>query len=278
MKNGPMVKRRDPELLPAQRRALLLEHIRQRGAASIQELAEVARTSQSTIRRDLEELEEKGYLERTHGGALIQQRQPRSTFEPEAAISAEFSRNEKSLIGQAAAAMLRGGESVIFDSSSTVAMAAQVCLSRDLALTAVTNDLGIGQLLAASPKMRVVVLGGTVRPESLTLTGRPGEDFIAQLHTDVAFIGVHAIRNGVPTETSLEAASIKRAMISAARHVVLLADASKFQLAAFCRICDPTAIDEIVTDSRADESDIASLRNAGIKVTVVGGSNPNTNR
>jgi DeoR family transcriptional regulator of aga operon len=264
-----MAKRRDPEIIPAQRRALVLEHIRQRGAASIQELVDAVRTSPSTIRRDLEDLEERGYLERTHGGALIQQRQPRSTFEPEAAISAQFSRAEKALIGRAAAAMLHGGESVIFDSSSTVVMAAQACVARELALTAVTNDLGIGQILAASPKMRVVVLGGTVRPGSLTLTGRPGEDFIANLHADVAFIGVHAIHNGVPTETSLEAAAMKLAMISAARRVVLLADASKFQLAAFCRICDPAAIHEVVTDDRATQSDIASLRNAGIMVTVV---------
>ncbi len=165
--------------------------------------------------------------------------------------------------------MLHGGESVIFDSSSTVGMAAQACLARDLALTAVTNDLGIGQILAASPKMRVVVLGGTVRAGSLTLTGKPGEDFIANLNADVAFIGVHAIHNGIPTETSLEAAAMKLAMISAARRVVVMADASKFQLAAFCRICSPAAVHEVITDDRAPEDDIASLRNAGVAVTVV---------
>jgi DeoR family transcriptional regulator of aga operon len=264
-----MTKRRDPEIIPAQRRALVLEHIRQRGAASIQELADAVRTSPSTIRRDLEHLEERGYLERTHGGALIQQRQSRSTFEPEAAISAQFSRLEKAAIGRAAASTLCGGESVIFDSSSTVVMAAQACLTRELALTAVTNDLRIAQILAASPKMRVVVLGGTVRPGSLTLTGTPGEDFIASLSADVAFIGVHAIHNSIPTETSLEVAAMKLAMISSARRVVLLADASKFQLAAFCRICHPAAVHEVITDDRANEADIANLRNAGIAVTVV---------
>jgi DeoR family transcriptional regulator of aga operon len=264
-----MAKRREPEILPAQRRALVLEHIRQRGAASIQELADAVHISPSTIRRDLEDLEERGYLERTHGGALLQPKQPHSTFEPEAAFSAQLSRTQKAVIGRAAAAMLHGGESVIFDSSSTVAMAAQACLARDLTLTAVTNDLGIGQILAASPKMRVVVLGGTVRPRSLTLTGRPGDEFIGNLHADVAFIGVHAIHNGIPTETSLEAAAMKLAMISAARRVVVLADASKFQVAAFCRICEPAAIHEVITDNRTSESDLATLRNAGITVTVV---------
>jgi DeoR/GlpR family transcriptional regulator of sugar metabolism len=85
----------------------------------------------------------------------------------------------------------------------------------------------------------------------------------------VAFIGVHAIHNSIPTETSLEVAAMKLAMISSARRVVLLADASKFQLAAFCRICHPAAVHEVITDDRANEADIANLRNAGIAVTVV---------
>src|SRR5580658_7215276 len=111
-----MVPTRRPELIPAQRRAFMLEHIRKRGAASIQELSDAVGISISTVRRDLEHLEERGYLERSHGGALIQ-KQTQSTFEPEAAINAQFARAEKEAIGQIAAATLRKGESVIFDSS-----------------------------------------------------------------------------------------------------------------------------------------------------------------
>jgi DeoR family transcriptional regulator of aga operon len=258
-----------PELIPAHRRALILEHIQKRGAASIQELADAVRASSSTVRRDLEHLEERGYLERAHGGALLQQRQPRSTFEPESAISAQLARPEKRAIGLAAAAMLGGGESVVFDSSSTVAMAARACLDRDLALTAVTNDLGIAQILAVSAKMRIVVPGGTVRPGSLTLTGMPGEAFITRLHADVAFIGVHAISKSTPTETSLEAAAMKAAMISAARRVILLADGSKFRIATFCEVCDPAKIHEVVTDDQAPKTELAELRRSGIIVTVV---------
>src|ERR1700759_5105500 len=155
-----MTTTRRPELIPAQRRAFMLEHIRKRGAASIQELSEATGISISTVRRDLEHLEERGYLERSHGGALIQ-RQLQSTFEPEEAISAEFARAEKGAIARAAAATLHAGESVIFDSSSTVLAAARACVERDIALTAVTNDLGIGQALSASRTVRLLLLGGT---------------------------------------------------------------------------------------------------------------------
>ena len=200
-------------------------------------LSEAIGISLSTVRRDLEHLEARGYLERSHGGALIQ-KQLQSTFEPEAAITAEFDRPEKELIGLAAAATLHSGASVIFDSSSTVLAAARASVERDIALTAVTNDLGIGQALSASSRIRVLCLGGTVRPESLTVLGEPGESFLGNLRVDVAFIGTHAISGLALTETSLEAAAMKRAMISAARRIVVLADASKFGAAAFCKICE----------------------------------------
>ncbi len=201
-------------------------------------------------------------------GPLIQSQQARSTFEPEAVIAAHFSRDEKMAIGTLAAQTLSPGQSVIFDSSSTVLMAARAVMERNIALTAVTNDLGIAQALAASPKVRVVVLGGSVRPASLTLTGEPGQDFLKNINVDVAFIGTHSIAGTMLTETSLEAAAMKRAMIGAARRVVLLADASKFQPAAFCRICDLTAIQEIITDDRASEADLSKLRDMGLSVTV----------
>ncbi len=263
-----MASLRRPELIPAQRRAFVLDHIRKRGAASIQELAEAIGASISTVRRDLEHLEERGYLERSHGGALIQ-KQLQSTFEPEAAITAEFDRPEKESIGLAAAATLHSGASVIFDSSSTVLAAARACVQRDIALTAVTNDLGIGQALAASNKIRIVIPGGTVRAGSLTLIGEPGESFFGDLSVDVAFIGTHAINGMALTETSLEAAAMKRAMIAAARRIVVLADASKFGSAAFCRICELTAIHEMITDDRVDPAEIGRLQELGLSMTVV---------
>jgi DeoR family transcriptional regulator, aga operon transcriptional repressor len=269
------VSTRRPELIPAQRRAVILDHIRRRGAASIGELSVAVGISISTVRRDLEHLEEAGYLERSHGGAIIQT-QLQSTFEPEAAISAQFARAEKDAIGQVAAARLRAGQSVIFDSSSTVLAAARAVVDRALALTAVTNDLGIGQALAGTPTIRVVVLGGTVRAGSMTMVGEPGVDFLRNLSADVAFIGTHAISGDALTETSLEAAAIKRAMIAAARRVVLLADASKFQPAAFCRICGVEAVHELITDDRADAAALAKLRDVGVAVTAVETAQPRT--
>ncbi len=263
-----MGRTRRAEMIPAQRRALVLEQIRLKGAASIQELAEGIGASPSTIRRDLEELESKGYLERAHGGAMLQ-RTSSPTFEPEAVIAAEFSRDEKRAIGAAAAGMLNAGEAVIFDSGSTVMEAARATAQRNLALTAVTNDLAAGQVLAGADRIRVVMLGGTIRPGSFTVSGDPGLQFLTILNANIALIGIHAVSGGYLTETALEIASMKRAMIAAAQRVILLADATKLTQSAFCRVCELSVVHAIITDSRADPADVDRLKDAGIEVTVV---------
>lgn len=257
-----------PEIIPAQRRSLLLEYLLQRGAASILELSDALGASASTVRRDLEQLEAEGHLRRTHGGAVVSSAN-HSAFEPDAAIAAQVSRAEKTSIGAAAAGLLSTGDSVVFDSGSTVLAAARAAIERRIALTAVTNDLGIGQTLAASDKIRVVVLGGTVRRGSLTLVGEPGQSFMGDIHADVAFVGTQSITGRLLSDTSVEIASIKRAMIAAARRVVLLADASKFQPAAFYKICEVTAVHEIITDRGAPRKQLDQIRELGVKVTLV---------
>lgn len=257
-----------PELIPAHRRAVILERIRAQVGASIQELAKATGASGSTIRRDLEHLERMGYLQRAHGGALLQPTQ-HSRFEPETSIAAQLARAEKHAIGAVAAARLQPGESVIFDSGSTVRAAAAAVAKRAIPITAVTNDLGVGQIFSSSPQVDVVVVGGMLRHGSLTLLGDPALTFMRDIHADVAIIGTHAISNSILTDTSVEIAAMKRAMITSGRRVLLLADADKFTNVAFFRICDLADVDEVITDARAAPAEVAALRDIGVEVTVV---------
>ncbi|MGH7121216.1 MAG: DeoR/GlpR family DNA-binding transcription regulator [Acetobacteraceae bacterium] len=254
--------------MPVQRHALILGHIRQHGAATIHDLAKAIGTSTSTIRRDLERLEARHALRRARGGAVLPA-DPFATFEPAAGLAAQLARTEKRLIGAAAAEMLTPGESVIFDSSTTVLCAARAVVARAISLTAVTNDLGIAQVLAQSEAIRVLVLGGTIRHGSLSLIGDPGRAFLASLHADVVLLGTHTVSGRLITDTSIEIAAMKRAMIKAARRVVLLADSSKFRCPAFCTICDLSEISALVTDDRVDPSVGQAARELGIAVTVV---------
>jgi DeoR family transcriptional regulator of aga operon len=256
------------EMMPARRRALILERLKLTGAAGIQELADVIGASASTVRRDLEHLVKQGALERTHGGALLQ-RTEHATFEPEVAIAAQFARAEKEAIGAAVAADIRPGQSVIFDSSTTVMEVARAVAARRVPLTAVTTSLAIAQVLAGVSGLQLVIPGGTVRPGSLTLVGRPGEDFLRTIHADLALIGTHAITGPLLTETSLEVAAMKRAMIAAARNTVVLADSSKFTTPSFCTICHVSEVQEIVTDAGVDPAHLAALRSLDVAVRIV---------
>jgi DeoR family transcriptional regulator of aga operon len=256
------------EMLPAKRQALILEHLRVNGAASIQELADTIGGSQSTVRRDLEHLVEKGYLERTHGGAHLLQPM-RATFERETTVNAELQHAEKLAIGREAAQRLSARDSVIFDSSSTVMEAVRAAAERDLPLTVVTNSLEIADFAADIKSWRIILPGGTVRPGYRHLAGEPGESFIKTLHADLCMTGASAVTGTLLTETSLEVASLKRAMISSARKTILLVDSSKFTAPGFCTLSDISEIDEVITDEGVSQDALSSLYAAERKVTVV---------
>lgn len=255
------------ERLPAQRHAAILERIRARGAASIQQLVDDLGVSSSTIRRDLDALTEQGYLERTHGGALLQ-RTLRATFEPDAATAAALAAVQKRAIGTEAVRRLNPGDSIIFDAGSTVLEAARALVSNPVPLTAVTNGLAIATVLSGVPSVRVLLLGGTVRPHSTAILGEPGESFLRGIHADLCLLGTHAISGSMLTETTLEGAALKRAMIRAAKRTVLLADSSKLQSPAFCSICELSEISELIIDDGIDDGDLRALRSYGLAVHV----------
>lgn len=261
------------EIIPAKRRAMILEYLRQNGTASIQELTDNIGGSQSTIRRDLEQLTEGGYLERTHGGALLMQPM-RATFEREPALNAHFQHNQKSAIGQLAAQHLRGGESVIFDSSSTVIEAVKAAALRQLNLTVVTNSIKVAHIGSGVPEWRVIVVGGTVRPGSQMLVGPPGETFFETIHADICFVGAYAVTGSLLTDASMEVASVKRAMIRSARRSILLVDSSKFQAPAFCTFGDLSQIAEVITDEGVDREAANAMRASGTQLTIASAAEP----
>ena len=255
------------ELIPARRRALILERLRLRGVAAITQLAGDLHVSTSTIRRDLEILTEEGHLERTHGGALSH-RGPPATFEPEPAVAASAAVAEKTAIGHEAATRIAAGGSVVLDAGSTVSAAARALVERDIRLTIVTNSLASAQICGTAAAIQVIVIGGMLRPGSATLWGEPGRRFLATVQADLCFLGAHAISDALVTESSIEGAEIKRALMGAARRTILLADSSKFHQRAFCTVCTMAELDEVITDDAIAPHALAALREV-VTVTLV---------
>jgi DeoR/GlpR family transcriptional regulator of sugar metabolism len=261
------------ELLPARRQAMILEHLRTHGATAIGELAVALGGSQSTVRRDLEHLVKRGYLERTHGGAVLVP-PALATFEREPSITAQLRHPQKVAIGHAAAAMLNPGESVVFEASTTVLEAARAASARGIPLAAITNSLDIALICSAVPAWRVIMPGGTLRPGSRSLVGDLADSFFKNIHADICFIGAGAITHTVLTDTSFEISALKRAMIQSSRRTILLADSSKFTTPAFCTFGDLSMIDEIVTDDEVDAGGLATLRSLHANVHVVSVAGP----
>jgi DeoR family transcriptional regulator of aga operon len=258
-------------LLPPQRRDRIVGFLRRSGAATLQQLSQALDVSPSTLRRDLDALEAEGILDRTHGGALLRQ-QPYSTFEPDPQTAAILSPDEKRAIGRAAAASLTPGQSVLFDSGSTVLEAARAVLERGIALTAATNDLAIAQLLGASPLIRVLVLGGQLRAGSHTLVGDAVIEAARAINADVLLMGAHAVTGGEVSETLPEVAAVKRAFLRAASSRRLLVDVSKFRPRAFMTVCGIADFHQVVTDDALPRAEVDAVHAAGVALLQVSSS------
>jgi DeoR family transcriptional regulator of aga operon len=275
------VNRKLDGIIPEQRRALVLEHIQRQDVISVQKVARLIGASASTVRRDFQELADRGMIVRIHGGAMLALSQ-RTTFEPDHHFSSQVFVSEKEAIGRAASELLQPGQSVIFDSSSTVFQAARFVIKRRIPILALTNDLNIAKAMVDAPRVELKVTGGSLRPGSFTLVGDPGQTFLDTLHVDICFLGIHALAFtshlgtserwsdscSTLSDTSLEIAAMKRRMVHAAKKKVVLMDSSKFGLSAFCDVCTSKSIDVIITDPNIQSDQKKCLERNGLQVIV----------
>lgn len=254
-------------LLPALRRQRIAEFLHHHGAVTLQQLVEALHVSLSTLRRDLDALAEEGVVERTHGGAILRHLQY-STFEPHSSAARDLSPGEKRQIGIAAADSLVPGQSVIFDSGSTVLEAARAVVARQIPIVAVTNDIETAQLLNSSSLVQVHVFGGQLRSGSNTLVGEQVQNGARLIRADVLFFGAHAVTDNVVSETSPEVAAVKRALMRSANSCRLLVDASKFRPRVFMTVCNMSDIAEVITDDGAPQEELERIRAEGVRLTV----------
>ena len=254
-------------LLPALRRQRIAEFLHHHGAVTLQQLAEALHVSLSTLRRDLDALAEEGVVERTHGGAILRHLQY-STFEPNIMAARDLSPREKRLVGMAAAESLVPGQSVIFDSGSTVLEAARAVVVRKIPIVAVTNDIEIAQILNGSPFVQVHVFGGQLRSGSNTLVGEQVQNAAKLIRADVLFFGAHAVTDNVVSETSPEVAAVKRALMRSATSCRLLVDSSKFRPRVFMTVCHMAEVAEVITDEEAPQEELERIRSAGVKLII----------
>lgn len=258
-------------MLIVERQQRVLEILRERKAAQLEDLARELDVSGSTIRRDLEALERQGVVERTHGGAIYKGDAGGSlhsnggvssiaSISAGAAASAAGGQHspvlaermnqdvEKKLaIGRYAAAQITPHMTVLLDGGSTVIYAAREIKARPLQI--VTHSLSIANLFADDDQIELLLLGGNLYPRTGVTVGAITTGCLADLYADLAIFSVAGIYDDAAFNINLPMAQVEQLMIRQATRSLLLMDSSKFGRKSLVRVCGLGEVDQIVTDA-----------------------------
>lgn len=254
-------------LFLAERRRAILEQLRREGRVSVKALSADLNVSAVTIRQDLRALEENGLAERTHGGAMLRQSQAATLLELSFGMRQDQRQKEKEVIGQAAAALVEDGWGIVLD-PSTSAFAIIPHLKRLNNLTVVTNSLLVAQQFLDSPHIEVLMPGGRLRRDSVSLVDQ--HDFLPEIHLNLGFFGARGVTlDAGISEIGPEEAAMKQAMIARCMKTIITVDSSKWGQVAPFTYATVDKIDQIITTELAPAEDIAALRRVGVTVTTV---------
>jgi DeoR family transcriptional regulator of aga operon len=235
------------------------------GGVEVETLAELFAVSAATVRRDLEVLEKQRLLTRTRGGATTHA----SFNDLPLSYKTEQDTLEKRHIARQALTFLGGARVIGTTGGTTVSEFARLLMDRD-GLTIVTNALNVASYLVANPRLRVFSAGGEVRSSSQETVGPTAETFMAGYNIDVAFIGVDGVDAAAGcTNYDPVGARVNAVLREQARVSVVLADATKIGRVALARVCKMSDVDVLVTDARASETALASIRAQGCHVLTV---------
>lgn len=252
-------------LLTEERRREILGVLDQNGRITIDEVVKRFGISAVTARSDLDALSESGSLIRSHGGGI----KP-LTAKPEhpLLVRQEMRRQEKTRIGQAAAAMIRPLQTVILCTGTTLyELAREIRQNPPPNITVITYALNIAMLLAENPKISLVMLGGILRHTSTALVGPQAEQTMHSLHADHCFLSTVGLDTEVGLTTlDIMEAQLNRRMIESSAEVTVLADSSKFGRRSLSLIADWRHVRRVITDTGAMDEDVEKLCRHGVEV------------
>ena len=249
-----------------ERRQSLLETLRNQPGLRVPELAKVLDVSEGTVRNDLNALENEGRLKRVHGGAVLNNQ---DTFQNNSFVR-RYKENvaAKIAIAREAATLVKDGDSILIDASSTVYYLARV-LSERQGLRVVTNGFEVARELAQNTTNSVILIGGVVNNGSSSVTGLLSERIIEELHIQKAFLSCSgfSLERGL-TEVLLAEAQIKRKAIESSHELFALVDSSKFGKEDLTSFARPEKINHLFTDKHISAEWAVRLKEADIPFTI----------
>ncbi len=238
------------------------------GHVLVDDLAQQYAVTPQTIRRDLNELCDRGLLTRTHGGARPMNSISNVRYEERRNLAAL----EKRRIAEAAARHIPDHSSLFLNIGTTTENVARAIYDRRN-LVVITNNLNVVNILSGSPAKELIIAGGIVRQSDGGIVGEAATEFIRNFKVDIAVIGASALdEDGSVLDFDYREVSVARAIIDCARQTLLVADHLKFERRAMVRICDISRIDVLVTDAQPPQRLRQVCEAHGVHVEVVGDS------
>lgn len=263
-------------MLRHERLAAMVELIAGQRSLRVDDMVAAFHVSAATARRDLDELADQQLVMRTRGGAIAHTVSYDLPLRYKSGRQAE----QKQRIAAAVAALISPGSVIGINGGTTNTLVARAIATRaDLArpdttdpaaLTIVTNALNIANELVVRPQLKIVVIGGVVRPQSFELIGPFAAGVLEGLALDTMVLGVNGIspEGGAAADHEGEA-EINSVMVDRSATVIAVADSTKIGQRAFCAICPAARVDILITDTDADRSTVRAFEKLGVDVRQV---------
>ncbi|MBN1590793.1 MAG: DeoR/GlpR transcriptional regulator [Pirellulales bacterium] len=249
-------------MLADERRNQLLELVRAKRFASLPELVEQLDVSESTVRRDLEYLEEQGTAKRIHGGVLYAGDSPKLPhFEQQPAHW-----EEKRTVARRAVELIEEGDSILLDGGSTTYEVARLLVGRRLHV--VTNSLPVANLFAGNNASDVVLVGGNICPRTGVMHGPLAIEMISALCVRKVMLSVAGINDEGYFNNNLLFVETEQAMIRAADAAIVVADSSKFGRRSLTHICALGDVAHLVVDGGISENWRDRIAAAGVDLCI----------
>ncbi len=253
-------------MLAIERRAQILEQLKREKRILINQLSVKFGVSEETIRRDMEKLEQEGYVTRTYGGAVYNEDTRRELpYE----IRKRTNVDAKLKIASAVADLISDGDYIMLNESTTSTFVARA-LKGMRNITLITNSVEIVLELASDVQgWNIFCTGGLLKSNSLAFTGKRAESMIESYHVNVTVISCEGIDlEAGYTDSREETALLKRSMMASAKKVILAADSKKFGKVAFINIGRFADLDVLVTDADPGPGWRACLEENGVKLVI----------
>lgn len=251
-------------MITEERRKKILELIDRDGIVNLQQLTDIFGVSIYTIRRDLNTLEEKGLLQKTHGGAV---RIEKSRWIPSMEEGKIEALDEKKKIAVKAADTVENDDT-IFLMGSTISLS-MIPMLQDKNLTVVTNSLDVAKELSKFPSIETILIGGRIKNYKGNILGSRAVNELRNYFFDKAFLPCAGIKENIGITTStIDSADFLKTVITCSRVNIVVADYRKFKRVTFAKVCDIKDIDLIITDEKADSDELARLVKEGTKIEI----------